>query len=165
MGRHQLADTHKAYQIEQMWEVHHEICRLTLIGMKQVDIANHLGVSPAMVSYVLRSPIVKEQLRNMSSSRDIEAMDIDAEIKALAPTAVKVMEELMDSELPNMRLKAAQDILDRAGFAPVKTLRTENLHAYLSADEIKEVKDRAREVGLITDVIFKEVTDADTNKT
>jgi len=27
-----------------MWDLHHEVCRLALIGMKQVDIANHLGV-------------------------------------------------------------------------------------------------------------------------
>lgn len=153
MGRHQLAETHKQYQIEQMWEVHHEICRLTLIGMKQIDIANHLNVSPAMVSYVLRSPIVKNQLANMSASRNVEAMDIDAEIKALAPAAVKVMEELMDSELPNVRLKAAQDVLDRAGHAAIRTIRTENSHVHFTPDEIMEIKNRAKEVGLLTDII------------
>jgi len=135
-----------------MWEVHHEVVRLALIGMRQVDIAEHLGVSPVMVSYTLRSPIVREQLKNMSSARDIDAIDISAEIRALAPKAVEVLEELMDNDLPNIKLKAAQDVLDRAGFAAVKTIKTENVHAHFTADEIMEIKGRARDIGLLVDI-------------
>ena len=154
MGRHQKEDTHKQYQIEQMWDIHHEICRLALIGMKQIDIANHLNVSPVMVSYTLRSPIVREQLNNMAAARDVDAVDISAEIKALAPQAVEVLESLLSDPIPSIQLKAAQDILDRAGFAAVKTIRTENMHAHFNADEIMDIKKRAREVGLLTDIIL-----------
>lgn len=156
MGRHRLPETHKAYQIEQMWELHHEVCRLALIGMKQVDIANHLGVSPVMVSYTLRSPIVQRQLNQLKAVRDLDAIDVSKEIQELAPRAVKVLEELMENELPNIKLKAATDILDRAGHAAVRTLRTENIHAHFTADEITDIKKRAREVGLLTDAIYEE---------
>jgi len=164
MGRHILEDTHKQYQIEQMWSVHHEITRLALIGMKQVDIANHLNISPVTVSYTLRSPIVQEQLKNMRAVRDLEAVDISKEIQELAPKAVKVLETLLDDSVANIQLKAAQDILDRAGFAAVKTIRTENLHAHLTADEILDIKKRAREVGLLTDIITTEAQDADSQE-
>ena len=60
MGRHRLPQTHRKYQVEQMWDIHHEVVRLALIGMKSVDIADHLGITPVMVSYTLRSPIVQE---------------------------------------------------------------------------------------------------------
>ena len=156
MGRHRLPETHKPYQIEQMWELHHEVCRLALIGMKQVDIANHLGVSPVMVSYTLRSPIVQRQLNQLKAVRDLEAIDVSKEIQELAPRAVKVLEELMENELPNIKLKAATDVLDRAGHAAVRTLRTENIHAHFTADEITDIKKRAREVGLLTDAIYEE---------
>ena len=156
MGRHRLPETHKQYQVEQMWELHHEVCRLALIGMKQVDIATHLGVSPVMVSYTLRSPIVQRQLNQLKAVRDIDAIDVAKEIQALAPRAVRVLDELMDSELPNIKLKAATDILDRAGHAAVRTLRTENLHAHFTADEISDIKKRAREVGLLTDAMYEE---------
>jgi predicted transcriptional regulator len=148
MGRHQLPETHRQYQIEQMWDVHHEVVRLALIGMKQVDIADHLGISPVTVSYTLRSPIVRDQLNNMHAARDIDAIDISKEIKALAPTAVKVLEELLEHELPNIKLKAAQDVLDRAGFAAVKTIQTANVHAHLTAEDIADIKKRAKDIGL-----------------
>lgn len=153
MGRHQLAETHKPYQIEQMWSVHHEIVRLAIIGMKHVDIANHLGISPVMVSYTLRSPIVQERLKNMEAARDIDAIDVAKEIQELAPKAVKVLEKLLDEGTENNQLRAAQDILDRSGHAAVRLIKTENIHAHFSADEIEDMKKRAREVGLITDII------------
>jgi predicted transcriptional regulator len=165
MGRHRLPETHKQYQIEQMWELHHEVCRLALIGMKQVDIANHLNVSPVMVSYTLRSPIVRRQLEQLKAVRDIDAVDVAKEIQELAPKAVKVLGEMMDNDLPNIKLKAATDILDRAGHAAVRTLRTENIHAHFSADEISDIKKRAREVGLLTDSIYptEEVIDVNSD--
>lgn len=155
MGRHSLPQTHKPYQIEQMWEIHHEICRLALLGMHQVDIATHLGIHPVTVSYVLRSPIVKRQLEQLKAVRDLEAIDVSVEIKNLAPKAVRVMDELLDSDLPNLKFKAAADILDRAGHAAIKTLRTENIHAHFTSEEIADIKKRAREVGLLTDNIIE----------
>ena len=154
MGRHQLPETHKKYQIEQMWDLHHEVCRLALIGMKQVDIATHLGVSPVMVSYTLRSPIVKRQLAQLHAVRDLEAIDVANEIKNLAPKAVEILEDLMNSGNENTKFKAATDVLDRAGHAAVKTLRTENIHAHFTNDEIADIKKRAKEVGLLTDTIY-----------
>ena len=164
MGRHKLPETHKQYQIEQMWDLHHEVCRLALIGMKQVDIAAHLGVSPVMVSYTLRSPIVRRQMDAMQADRNLEAIDVAQEIKTLAPKAVQVLEEMMNGDLPNLKLKAATDILDRAGHAAVKTLRTENLHAHFTSEEIQDIKRRAKEVGLLADVIDLEASDVKCNE-
>jgi hypothetical protein len=149
MGRHKQEGTHRKYQIEQLWDIHHEVVRLALIGMKQIDIATHLGISPVTVSYTLRSPIVARQLEQMHAVRDIDAIDVAKEIVALAPRAVEVMGELLDCDLPNIRAKAATDILDRAGHAAVRTIKTENLHAHFSAEEIMDIKNRAKDIGLM----------------
>jgi hypothetical protein len=37
MGRHRLEGTHKKYQVEQLWDVHHQIIRMALTGMKYID--------------------------------------------------------------------------------------------------------------------------------
>lgn len=159
MGRHQLPETHKKYEIEQMWSLHHEICRLALIGMKHVDIANHLQISPVTVSYVMRSSIVKRQMEQLKAVRDIDAIDIAKEIQAIAPKAVAKLDELISCGNTAIEFKAAADILDRAGHAAVRTMRTENIHAHFNADEIADIKKRAKEVGLLTDAIYEEIPD------
>ena len=89
----------------------------------------------------------------MEAARDLDAVDISKEIQELAPKAVKVLEQLLESGSENNQLKAAQDVLDRAGHAAVRMIKTENIHAHFSGEEIEEMKKRAREVGLITDII------------
>ena len=157
MGRHRLPETHKPYQIEQLWDIHHEILRLALIGNKPVEIAAHLGVSPAMVSYTLRSPIAARQLECMHADRDGSAIKVAEEIKKLAPRAVEVLEELLDDPLPNMKLAAAKDILDRAGYAAVRLVKAEVQHSHFTSEEISEIKQRARDIGLLIDAEYTEV--------
>ena len=154
MGRHNLPETHKKYEITQLWSIHHEICRFALLGMKHIDIANHLQISPVTVSYVMRSSIVKRQMSQLQAVRDIDAIDIAKEIQEIAPKAVRKLDELISCGNTAIEFKAATDVLDRAGHAAVRTLRTENIHAHFSADEIADIKKRAKEVGLLTDSIY-----------
>lgn len=147
MGR--LPTGNRKYQIEEMWDVHHEVVRLLLIGMKHVDIANTLGVSEVMVSYTANSAIVQRQLMMMRAARDASAIDISARIKGLLPKAVAVLEETMEeSVLPQLRLAAAKDVLDRGGHPAVKGLDVRQTNTYFSKDEIAEIKQRARAIGL-----------------
>jgi predicted transcriptional regulator len=157
MGRHRLPETHKPYAIEQLWDIHHEILRLALMGNKQIDIARHLNISPVMVSYTLRSPIAAQQLECMHADRNGRAMVIAEEIKKLAPRAVEVLEELLDDPLPNMKLAAAKDILDRAGHAAVRVIKADVQHTHFTSDEINEIKQRAKDIGLLVDAEWTEV--------
>lgn len=159
MGNHVNENAPRKYSIGQMWDVHREIMRLAITGMKHTEIAYELNVSEAMVSYTLNSPIVKRQMDNMRAARDMDSVDVGKRISELAVRAVEVMGELIDDPLPNIQLGAAKDILDRAGFAPIRTLRTENTSVHFTADEIMSIKQRAREIGLVYDLEpMKEVT-------
>lgn len=160
MGRHALPETIRKYQIGQMWDIHHEICRLAVIGMKSIDIAGHLNVTPAMVSYVLNSDIVKRQLSHLHAVRDLDSIDVAKEIQELTPRAIKKLDTLLDCGDTKIESKVAMDILDRAGYAAVKTLRTSNIHAHFTKDELDDIKLRAKEVGLLTDYIDVEIEDA-----
>lgn len=144
MGR--LPTGNRKYAIQALWDVHHEITRLALLGLKHVDIANTLGITPTMVSYTLNSPIVKRQLAIMRGARDAEAVDVAAQIKSLAPKAVEVLEDLLTSESESMKYKAATGILDRAGHAPVQRLQASVAHGYFTADEIADIKSRAKDI-------------------
>jgi hypothetical protein len=153
MGRTPGAEPRK-YQIEQLWEVHHEILRRLVIGQKSVEIARDLDVTAAVVSYVKNSEVGKRQLSLLRSSSDLETVNVAGKIKELAARAVQVMEASLAEEQPmQTRMKGAVDILDRAGYGAPKILRTENVHAHLTMDDIEEIKARARLEGVIVDVV------------
>jgi hypothetical protein len=157
MGRHRLEGTHKKYQVEQLWDVHHAIVRMALTGMKYIDIAAALGISPVTVSYTLRSPIVVRQLEQMRAVVDFDSIDVAKRIAELAPRAVEVLEELLDNDLPNVQLKAAESLLDRAGFAAVQRIKVDsNMTHHFSPTEISDIKKRARDIGLMVDAEFIE---------
>lgn len=147
MGR--VPTGERKYQIQELWDIHHEILRLLVIGWKPIDIAEHLGVTPTVVSYTRNSAIGRRHLGILEDSRDLEAVDVARRIQSLAPVAVDKLEEILkESENDNVVKGVAQDLLDRAGYPAVKVIRGEHLHAYLSQKDIEEIKGRAKEIGL-----------------
>ena len=152
-GRRVPAEERKAFTVETIWNTHREIMRLALLGMKQADIARELGLSEVMVSYTLNSPVVKRQMDVMQSARDIDAVDVAKRIQDVAPRALEVMEELLEEGNDAIKLRAATDILDRAGHAAVRTIRTQSLAVHLNKEDLEEIKQRAREIGLCVDMV------------
>ncbi len=142
----------KSFAVTEMWNTHREIARLAATGMKGADIARTLNVTPVMVSYTLKSPIVKRQLDQMHAARDMDAVDVSKRIHEIAPRALERLEELLESETESIAFRAATDVLDRAGHAAVKTLRTESLAVHLNKEDLDEIKERAKSIGLCIDV-------------
>ena len=138
--------------VGEMTELHHEICRHVLLGMKNVDIASKLGCTPQTVSNVRNSPIVKHRLRELSTARDAVAVNFAAEVQARAQRAFEILDEvLMDEtgEVPLiMRVKEANNILDRVERVEGIGQRNLHLHAHLTADDIEALKQRALAAGL-----------------
>ena len=153
MGR--LPTGNRQYQIERMWDAHHEIVRLLLIGMKQVDIARTLGVSEVMVSYTANSAIVRRQLDQMRAARDADAIDISKRIKALLPKAVEVLEQTMEEGvIPQLRLAAAKDVLDRGGH-PLCRGRCDGWTAFLTRMRLRHKRGRVNGRPSESDVLYQ----------
>lgn len=146
MGRPSTGD--RKYAIQTMWDTHREILRLAVTGMKQVDIASTLEITPVMVSYTLNSPIAKREMENLRSARDLDAVDVAKRIQEIAPIALQTLEDLLCQGTESTKFRTATDLLDRAGHAAVHTLRTESLSVHLTKADIDEIKDRAKEIGL-----------------
>lgn len=138
----------RQYEITHMTERHHEIARRLLLGQGNTEIASALGITPQMISVVRNSTCVREKLATMSGARDMDSVDLAKEIRELAPKALKVLEEIMvDTNAPkHVRLSAARDALDRAGYAPVKKVDVNSAHIVLDAEAIEAMKKRAYEV-------------------
>jgi predicted transcriptional regulator len=148
----------KGFKVTELYDTHREIMRMAVTGMKQADIARELGVSEVMVSYTMNSPIVKREMELMRSARDLDAVDVAKRIQEVAPRALEVLEDLLETANDSIRFRAATDVLDRAGHAAVKTLRTESLSVHLNKEDLEEIKQRAREIGLCVDVDVENVT-------
>lgn len=140
----------KGFQISQMWENHHEIARLILLGEKNVDIAAKMNCSAVLVSNVRNSPVVKEKLELMTMVRDAECIDLAREIQDLAPIAIqRVKEALTTGKVFEQTvsavgiLKEANNILDRQIGKPTQTINTHNIHGHFTMDDIDRIKKRA----------------------
>lgn len=156
--------------VGEMTELHHEICRHVLLGMKNVEIASKLGCTPQTVSNVRNSPIVKHRLRELSQVRDAVAVNFAAEVQARAAKAFEILDEaLMDEtgEVPLMlRLKEANNILDRVERVEGIGQRNVHLHAHLTMEDIEELKRRALAAGVACgQVVEAEFSETDCNCT
>ena len=162
-------DKKRTYEVSEMWDVHHEIVRRLLIGQKVVNIAKDLKVSEAMVSYTKNSPVVREKLEIMKGARDAETIDLAKRIRENAPQSLRLLEDIISGEVDgtsvplNMRRQEANMMMNRAGFAPVQTIKGAILHGHYTSEEIDDIKKRAVEDGLKSGLVIEaeveEITD------
>ena len=141
----------RTWQVNELWEMHHEVIRLLMFGMKNVDIARRIGCTEQQVSNIRNSPVVQDRLSLMKAARDVKAMDISRDILETAPEALRILkkvlagEAIVDDKKPsvNAMIRTSESLLDRAGFGAVKKVATSNEHVFYTAEEIEALKARA----------------------
>jgi len=140
----------RKWTIGEIQEGHHEVLRLVVLGYKDTEISKIVGMTPDHIGCIRRSPIAQDKIEIMRGARDADTVDLIKEIQDLAPKALDTLRGVMDSTDPEIKvsqkIKVAESILDRAGFAPKKNIRAEHVHAHLTSDEITAIKMRARTV-------------------
>lgn len=148
----------RAYEPKRLNERHHQILRMSLLGYSNIAIAKALGCTPATVSNAVNSGLGRQHSSLLRAAADSQAIEVAKSIRQLAPQAIGVIEDILqDSDCPSaVRLRAAQDALDRAGFAPVKRVDVNNTQLRLTAEDLEGIKSaalkRAQESGLVIDV-------------
>ena len=166
------------YKIKKMWESHHEISRLLLLGYNNQKIAKAIGITPQTVSNVRNDPIMKRKLAMMNMARDKDAIEISDRMKALEPIAIEVFNKVMNVALEDedgvARIETDKDIRrDAIASAKIitdhqhpKETKVEHNVGYVTVEMIQEAKRRALEGGSfkdedddnkIEDAEFKEV--------
>jgi hypothetical protein len=135
------------YNLQRMNQLHHEIVRRIVLGQKDIEIAESLGCTTQTVRYTRTSPVVKQKLEIMMGARDASVLEVRKRIQHLAPLALHKLEEILmnDKASEAVQTKIAQDLLDRAGFDPIK--KSLDLTKF-SREKIDEIKARARQNGL-----------------
>lgn len=121
---HRRTDRSGTHDIKQLWSRNHEILNLDSTGMSQVDIAKHLGITPATVSNTLNSSLGRKKKSDIRKTKDERYEEINKEVLSLTEKALKVYDDIFGSDNASLdlQLKAANTItLDIAGMrAPTK---------------------------------------------
>ena len=159
-------DTRKTHNAKQLWQRSHEILNLAVRGMKQVDIAEILNLTPQTVSNVVNSDLGMQKISEMRKKRDDEAFDAGKEIDELTEKALNVYHEIFDDDTEGhaMKKKVADTItLELSGLKIPTKIQSSSFNAIATLAEIEEFKKRGIEAqriaGVVIDLPVEEVKD------
>ena len=86
----------KAATIDDVLTRHRIIAQQAVCGLTPSQIAKNVGMTMAGVRAVLQSPVVSQHIKAIQSKADVEAFNVHAEIQALLPSALQVLEESLN---------------------------------------------------------------------
>lgn len=89
------------WQLQKLSPTHKQALALVAQGMKLVQVAPLVGITPEYLSLLLRQPIAKEYLQEMSEV-------VGTRLEALFEQSVEVIADTMRDGTPNEKLKAAR---------------------------------------------------------
>lgn len=145
----------KGWQIAEMWDRHHEIARLIVLGHSNVEIAEKLGIGKDTVSNVRNSPVVQDKISLLRAARDCDCVELSAEIAEMGPIALKRIREALETGQVLGKevnaatlLKEANNVIDRVEGKAVQRIESKNLNATLTLEDIESIKQRAEEMKL-----------------
>jgi hypothetical protein len=129
-----------------MWERHHQMARLLLLGYNNKEVAEFLGCSPQNVSDVRNSPVFQEKLEVLRGEADGAAVAIGVKLEKGASRCLTLLEQIRDGEATQdikLRAQVAQDLLDRAGHGKIQKIEGRHAVAHLDAEALERIKNRA----------------------
>lgn len=143
----------EAATIDSVMTRHRIIAQQAVCGLTPSQIAKNVGMTMAGVRSVLKSPIVSQHIKAIQAADDEKAFNVHAEIQALLPSALAVLEESLDEEHPiTVRRDTAFKLLGIAGYGERKNVHVSGglNHAVLTAEQISKLVERAAESNMIT---------------
>lgn len=90
----------------------------------QKKIAGVIGVTEQTINAWMRDPTIQTIIREIQSR---EFAIIESNLKAMRYKALETMDELLESDMDNVRFQAAKDILDRGGHRPQQNIKVDKI--------------------------------------
>ena len=149
----------KTQIVKEMNERHHEVARMVLLGYKNVEIAKILNITKEFVCAVRNAPPVKEQVAILAGARDAQTVDIAKQIQMALPKCIKYLDgTIEDDEISDgLRSRNAFGLMAIGGHGPVKNVNVKGVHAVLTADDIREIRENAETIAVEVGLIQEEV--------
>lgn len=132
---------------------HQQMARLYVGGTSQAEIAKLMDIHKSTVSRNLRDPLIRAEIGRLQKMADVHSTacvpGVSETIQEGAHKGARLLIEIIDDERMDpvmMKLKAnvSLELLDRAGYAPIKQMMVESASvSYLTAEDIEEMKIKA----------------------
>jgi hypothetical protein len=103
----------------------------------QKKLGQIIGVSENTIRAWLLDPTVQIVVKELQQR---EFAVVDSKLKALRHKAIDTMNELLESDMDNVRFQAAKDILDRGGHRPQQTIKVNKTVTTLE-QQLKDLAD------------------------
>lgn len=143
MGR---IDRGLSTHIQQLRPWHRSMARAVVAGARPNELATQYGYTPAMITRIINSPLFKAAVARMEEKNEDIAVDVNADLKAMAPRAAEILDvELGEEDVEKLplgerkhKVSVALSVLDRAGFGK----KDQPLHLHKHAHvEVKDLSD------------------------
>ena len=151
MGRPRRLKPQEVAGPQSLYERHHQMIRLALVGRTQREIADILGCTQTTVSLVLNGELAREQLAVLKTAADTKAVDIARMLQEEAPKCLELLKQIRDNDTESLgevaplslRMNAAESLLDRGGTSRVQNIRALVGHAIVTEDVLADIKQKA----------------------
>ncbi len=149
-------------QLKELRAYHHTACCMHIMGARNKEIAQKLGMTEPWVSSMLRSDVSQHMLTKLRGIMAANATDVAGQLKDSAPA---IMEKMISSfftttEPKEIRLMGL-GLIDRAGYAPVRT--NINLGGMVTQQDLDEITALAAANGIdvvddTEEAVFEDIT-------
>ncbi len=130
--------------LEKMNHKHHEVARLKSMGLKNIIIAQRVGMCAGTISNICHSPVFQELIEFYAAERDQGVRDLTARIEVEAGAALDALGRRIETEGDTMPIdelrKTTSSLLDRSGYSPVARSESKNLNLTMTARDLAEMK-------------------------
>lgn len=139
----------RSFNIKQLWQRSHEIINLAVRGMKNVEIAEFMGVTPVTVSNILNSELGMRKMSELRQARDEEVKKDVARIRHLTDKALSFYNKALTNEHGEIDLKTQKEVADTV-VLQLSGLRApdKSVSIHLTSDELNEFKKRGMEAAM-----------------
>ena len=137
------------YEIKKLRQIHYIMVNHVLQGWTGREIAKKLGRSEYGVSLIMKSRVFQEEFarrrREQNARMDEQSENAREVLERAGLGAAKKQIKLLDSQNEIVQLRAAQDILNRAGLLPTQRVEEKRVIIQLKGSDIERMKEAHRE--------------------
>jgi hypothetical protein len=129
----------------ELFDRHHQVNRLIVQGMTNVQIAREMNMSEQSVCQIRNAPLTRAHVRQLHEEADKAAIDVRRQINEMAPKCLEIIDQIItnDEVSASLRMQGAFKCLGIAGYVEPKNVNVKAIHGMVDTKTLDMIKERA----------------------